>query len=236
MTDRRFLTSAAGDDPLLFIEDEEHHHLVRVMRARAGMEIEAVNGRGDWFRARLTRITASRAEAEVIERQRRERPPLNLIMAPSILKKRPMDLMLEKLCELGVDEIRPVCFTRSDGDCPATVPARWLRVASQAIKVNRRLWTTRIAPPLSLEQLLHKEPLPPARVSLEIRAERNLPREGAPPLVCLVGPPGDYTAEERRALEGAGFRPWCLNPGVLRSETAAIAAAAVLQHLLAPQS
>ncbi|MBN1197680.1 MAG: 16S rRNA (uracil(1498)-N(3))-methyltransferase, partial [Candidatus Aminicenantes bacterium] len=97
MTGRRFLCVRSADASTLIIDGEEYHHLVRVMRARAGMEIEAVNGSGDWFLARITRIFARVVEAAILKHERRERPPIRLILAPSILKKRPMDLMLEKL-------------------------------------------------------------------------------------------------------------------------------------------
>jgi len=232
MTGRRFLTDSGSDAEVLVIDGEEFHHLARVMRARPGMEMEAVNGRGDWFLAEITRMAKGRAEARVLSRKREESRPARLIMAPSILRKRPMDLMLEKLCELGVDEIRPVCFSRSDADCPGEVPDRWRRVALQAIKVNRRLRPTRILPPAELSTLLETCPAIPGRLVLEIAGPAMNPDPDATPLLCVIGPPGDFTSEESAALREAEFASWRINPGVLRTETAAIAAAAMLQRLL----
>jgi len=236
MTGRRFLTGSGSDAETLVIDGEEYHHLARVMRARRGMEIEAVNGRGDWFLARITRMVKGRAEALVLRRQREECRPTRLIIAPSILRKRPMDLMLEKLCELGVDEIRPVCFNRSDTDCLEEVPDRWRRVALQAIKVNRRLWPTRILPPTDVSALLKTCTGIPGRLVLEITGPVMDPDTDTTPLLCVIGPPGDFADEEITALKKAGFAPWRINPGVLRTETAAIAAAAMLQRLLIPGS
>jgi len=230
MTGRRFLTNSPADADTLIIAGEEYHHLVRVMRARTGMEIEAVNGCGDWFLARITRLGQGRVEAVILQRRHEEQHPARLVLAPSILKKRPMDLMLEKLCELGVDEIRPICFARSDTDCPEEIPERWLRVARQSIKVNRRLRPTRITAPQSLDSLLSGGTEMAGRVVLEITGRPVPPDLSLDPVLCVIGPPGDFTPEERTALQAAGFFPWRLNPGVLRSETAAIAAAAVLRQ------
>ncbi len=231
MTGRRFLAALSTDNHTLVIDGEEHHHLARVMRARTGMEIEAVNGLGDWFRARILRIGQQRIEAAVLQHEHEQRPPTRLILAPSVLKKRPMDLMLEKLCELGVDEIVPVRFERSDSDCAEQVPDRWQRIALQALKVNRRLWPTRIRAALSLEALIQSSSGIPARVVMEISGQ-SAPPEEQEPILCVIGPPGDFTPRELAELRGAGFRPWRINDGTLRSETAAIAAAAVfLQRL-----
>jgi 16S rRNA (uracil1498-N3)-methyltransferase len=232
MTGRRFLCVRSADTPTLIIDGEEYHHLVRVMRARTGMEIEAVNGCGDWFLARITRISARVVEAAILKHERRERAPIRLILAPSILKKRPMDLMLEKLCELGVDEIRPVCFERSDSDGPDEMPDRWQRIGLQSIKVNRRLWPTRIFAPVDLESLIQGSAAISARVVLELTGRPAVPVLDPLPILCAIGPPGDFTPKEQAVLQTAGFAAWRLNPGVLRSETAAIAAAAVLQHQL----
>ncbi|MBN1195921.1 MAG: RNA methyltransferase, partial [Candidatus Aminicenantes bacterium] len=142
------------------------------------------------------------------------------------------DLMLEKLCELGVDEIRPVCFERSDSDGPDEMPDRWQRIGLQSIKVNRRLWSTRIFTPVDLESLIQGCAAISARIVLEITGRPTAPALDPPPVLCAIGPPGDFTPKEQAVMQTAGFAPWRLNPGVLRSETAAIAAAAVLQHQL----
>ncbi|HDP93744.1 MAG TPA: 16S rRNA (uracil(1498)-N(3))-methyltransferase [Candidatus Aminicenantes bacterium] len=232
MTGRRFLCVVSNDTNTLFFDAEEHHHLVRVMRARVGMEIEAVNGCGDWFRARITRVAPRVVEAAILKHERRERPAIRLILAPSMLKKRSMDLMLEKLCELGVDEIRPVCFERNDGDCPGEIPERWQRIALQAVKINRRSWATRIFAPVDLESLIRESAAIPVRVMLEISGRPFATDPDLLPILCVIGPPGDFTPREQAELQNAGFVSRRLNAGILRSETAAITAAAVFQQQL----
>ncbi len=232
MVGRRFLTESGGDIESIVIQGEEYHHLVHVMRAGLEMDIEAVNGRGEWFRARITRITSSRVEARITERIEEPRPEARLILAPSILKKRPMDLLIEKLCELGVDEIRPLRFDRTDADFSEKTLQRWHRVAMQTLKVNRRLWMTRIHPPIPLKQLIANPPEGATRFFLDIQGSVGRITSAAIPAICVVGPPGDFSQKEHAALEEAGFTPWNINSGVLRSETATVAAAALMGHAL----
>ncbi len=149
MAERRFFSASEPIDGRLEIAGDEFHHIARVMRYRPGDELEIVNGRGRLWRGRIAAVGARSLRLEVEAAEEFPVPPPRVIVAVSLTKGHAMNWLVEKLCEMGVDEVRPLQCERTDvGWSPAQL-GRWQKMAAQALKVNRRAWLTRFAPPLS---------------------------------------------------------------------------------------
>ncbi|MGE5547155.1 MAG: 16S rRNA (uracil(1498)-N(3))-methyltransferase [Solirubrobacterales bacterium] len=212
---------------------EQSHYLANVMRAEAGEAVAVFNGRdGEWL-ARLARVAKNAAELEVERQTRPQAPEADLWLLAAPIKKERIDLVAEKAAELGASALWPV-FTRR------TVMSRVNseRLAAHMVEAAEqceRLTVPELKEPLPLERALagwdHARVLifldesgggPPIAEALAA-----LP---AGPLAVLVGPEGGFTPEERALLAGLPFaRPVSLGPRILRAETAAIAALAVVQ-------
>jgi len=230
MAERRFFSANEAVDGRVTIDGDEFHHIVRVMRYRAGDELEVINGRG---RLMVGRIEAVRGRSLQVVVERAEDfppPPLRVIIAPSLTKGHAMNWMIEKLSEMGVDEIRPLLCERTDVAWSAAQLRRWEKIAAQSLKVNRRTWLTRILPPVAPAALIAAAAALPAKVLLDIAADRKLSPPGAFPVLAVVGPPGDFTPAERQLFRAAGFLPALVNDAILKTETAALAVAAILKN------
>ncbi|MGI8754882.1 MAG: RsmE family RNA methyltransferase [Acidimicrobiales bacterium] len=207
------------DDPNLSADD--HHHLARVRRVHDGDPIVIGDGAGGWRRAVMHahRPDPTTAITVVV------RPEPALALAFALVKGAKPELVVQKLTELGIDDIRPFTAARSvvrwDESRAVGAQARLAKVARGAAMQSRRAWLPTVHPVATFASVAS---LPGA-----CRADRGgEPATLAQPLI-LVGPEGGWSDEERNvALASVG-----LGPHVLRAETAAIAAATVLGALRA---
>lgn len=217
----------SGGGPFAYVKDlaaprldaDDHHHLARVRRLRAGDELMVGDGRGRWRRARFA---DERPEA-VSEVMVVPLPAPSIAVAFALVKGAKPELVVQKLTELGVDDIRPFVAARSvvrrDADKVLGAQQRWNKVAREAAQQSRRAWLPVVHPLVGFEEV--------AAMEGACRADRH----GGPPTLdrplILIGPEGGWESDElARQLPVVG-----LGPGVLRAETAAIAAGALLAAL-----
>ena len=229
MSIRRFFSSHPLTGNILRLSSEEYHHLKNVNRAKCGDSIEVVDGQGSLFFGEIQAMKSDEALVQVKKIEKNHKPPVNIIVAPSLLKQRPMNMMIEKLTEIGVDEIRPVMFTRTDETYSQARLKKWNRIASQSLKVNKRLWLTDIYPPVSIDQIIEMSRPIKTKILLDISGQNPGNVTWQFPVIAVIGPPGDITAAEREILLKNGFTPYNINNAVLKSETAAISIGAVLK-------
>lgn len=202
----------------LVLEAHDAHHVRRVLRVRPNDEITVGDGAGRWLQCRLGTDDVLLPDGEVVSCAE-PAPPLTIAFA--LVKGSKPELAVQKLTELGIDRIVVFPAARSvaqwDTEKVERNVPRLVRVAREASMQSRRVWLPRVeyAP-----SLLDVGPL--------VLAER----EGSAPTSDLVsvaiGPEGGWTDDER-----SHFGHVELGSQVLRAETAAIAAGALLGALRA---
>lgn len=234
----------AGDDQPIELSPEESHHLLRVLRLKPGARVDVFDAGGRGYDAEVVERAGAIARLRILQahdvEQSAQLAPLNLAVA--ILKRRAMDLMIEKLSELGVDELQPLltehCVALPDIRPNEDGPARWERLAIAAAKQCGRNVPLTILTPIRLTDWLART-RPPAHTAyahfdseaptigewLRSRAGADLPRWVA------IGPEGGWSRGEVEAFRAGGFNPVRLGALTLRAETAAIAAAAACRLL-----
>jgi 16S rRNA (uracil1498-N3)-methyltransferase len=207
----------------------EGHHLARVLRLRAGEVVTAADGRGRWRPYEVSAVSGVSVRLEARAPGGIE-PVLEPVLAVAfcLTKGAKPDFTVQKLTELGVDRILPVLSARSvsrpGGARGEAVVARWRRVALEAARQCRRSRLPHIAEISALAALAGHPGLVVADPGGAAPSELGRPPGGE--LLLVVGPEGGLAREEMEALA-----PWGrlgLGPLVLRAETAALAAAAVL--------
>jgi 16S rRNA (uracil1498-N3)-methyltransferase len=216
---------AAGLPDRLTLEGDDAHHLVRVLRLRPGEVVTAADGAGTW----RPYVVAAAGELEAtgpVETEPELRP--RLAVAFALTKGDKPELAVQKLTELGVDRILPVLADRSVARPVAGRAAvqaeRWRRVAREAARQCRRARLPEVAELAPLASLAGHRGL--------VVAERggdspSIVAAGCgPELLIVVGPEGGLTDREVDVLSPR-YRLG-LGPHVLRAETAALAAAAVM--------
>ena len=208
------------------------HKLRAVLRAKLGDELRLFNGRDGEWRARLCELGKNIALAECIEQTRAPRPEPGPWLAFAPLKKDRLDMVVEKAVELGVERLIPVFTARTENR--RLKQERLVQQTIDAAEQCERLTVPEISEPLALDKLAT---IWPGDRTLMVAAERR----NAPPLATqletidgpvglLIGPEGGF---ETRELDGLLKLPISiaihLGPRILRAETAAIAALAVIQ-------
>jgi len=219
----------------VFVEDpgapvpsvEDRHHLFSVLRLRAGETVVASDGSGRWS---LCRCTGADGALEPIGAVEEEPPPavaLTVAFAP-VKGDRP-EWVVQKLTELGIDRIVPLVTERTvvrwEGQRAARARARLSRVAREAAAQSRRVWLPEIDPVVTFLQF---------RTARHEDAGLALADLGGPPptartVTVAVGPEGGWSDRER----ASGLPVVGLAAGVLRAETAAVAAGVLLGGLRA---
>jgi 16S rRNA (uracil1498-N3)-methyltransferase len=201
----------------LALTDDDEHHLARSLRLRPGELVTASDGAGAWRPTRWAG-TGLEADGDVVV----EPPPRQPLTVGFALAKgdRP-ERVVRALTELGMDVLVPLATARAvvrwEGDRADRHQARLVRVAREAAMQSRRVRLPALLPVGSIDAL--------------IQGGGALADPDGPPLslatpTVLIGPEGGWDPVERAAAPLVS-----LGPGVLRAETAAVAAGVLLSHL-----
>lgn len=213
--------------PLIFVEDLEHpvlddadlHHYQRVRRLAGGAPITISDGVGGWRPARFGSTPEPDGPIEIEAAPAR---PSTVGFVP-VKGERP-EWVVQKLTELGVDVILPLQSARSvvrwDGARAAKQLAKWQVIAREASMQSRRVRIPTVRPVTPLTDVIADRSATGPPVFAE---PGGLPLDSAVDRFVLVGPEGGWDPDE---LRGQQLR--ALPGGVLRAETAAIAAAVLL--------
>jgi 16S rRNA (uracil1498-N3)-methyltransferase len=202
------------------LDDDDRHHLGAVLRLRSGEVVSATDGRGAWRPCRYEAHGGLAADGEVI-RTSRPGPELS-VGFPPVKGDRP-EWAVQKLTEIGIDRIIILRTQRGvvrwDAGRTDHHLARLRAVVRQAVMQSRQTWVPEVSGPEDAVLLA-------ARPQVAIAARTGLPPTLAAPTV-LVGPEGGWSAEE----EAKATTLVRLGPGVLRTESAAVAAGVLLAAL-----
>jgi 16S rRNA (uracil1498-N3)-methyltransferase len=236
MTRRGFIADEVSGDRAALI-GEHANHLVRVLRARVGQDFDIATG-GVVRRGRISFVGDARVDFDLAEEISRARlAEITLVLA--IFKFDRMEWAIEKCTELGVSRIVPVIARRTDARLAAASAKRaerWQRIARQAAEQSRRAAPPEIAVPVKLaEALSWPEAL---KIVLAESEEQALLRDVVKPqtaedgIVLAVGPEGGWTEGELQSFRQSGWTSASLGGTILRAETAAMAATAVVASAL----
>jgi len=208
------------------LSPEEAHHLVQVLRLGEGAEVHLFDGKGNAARARVHRIVEGEVALRILGPEPSRESPLRITIAVSPPKGDRASFLVEKLTELGVAAIVPLETER--GSSRESLE-RWRRIAVSSCKQSGRSRVPAIEPMRSVASVLEEPGLvlaaQPGAPPLSIR--------GASEVLVLIGPEGGWSEREAAILATRGATRFGMGPRTLRTETAAVAAAAVLQYLLA---
>jgi 16S rRNA (uracil1498-N3)-methyltransferase len=213
----------------------QSRHLLSVLRLTSGAEVEVFDGRGGRFQALLTGD-----ELKIGSRLPDDRRPVDVVLVQALAKGEKMDLVVQKATELGATRIVPLASERAvirlDPPRGASRADRWRRIAEEAARQCGRADVPRIDTPTSWDGVFSVAREDRERRALLLDAgERELrlgaAARGVPKLLVVVGPEGGFSPEERARAEENGFLKVALGPLVLRTETAGLAALAVVLHV-----
>ena len=206
------------------LEGEEARYLARVVRAREREQVTASDGAGLVATLRIEQLKPALVLA--LESAREHPRPISARLLCGAPEGERGDWLVEKLGELGVTDFQPVECDR--GRWPAGRDERWERLAAAALRQSRSAWRMAIHPATGLSDAMAaaREPVRwLADPEGEAASARSPGADSA--AVAAIGPGSGFTEPERKALRGSGFEPVRLAASRLRTETAAVAVAAL---------
>jgi 16S rRNA (uracil1498-N3)-methyltransferase len=235
---RLFVDAPLGPGARVALDRAQANYLLNVLRLKPGDGVLVFNGRDGEWRARLAPEGRKAAALEVAEQAREQTPPADLLLLFAPLKHARLDYVVQKAVEMGVSSLKPV-FTRRTQASRVNIE----RMRANVVEAAEQCGV------LALPQVLAEEDLAAAVAALEpdrlvvfcdeeapvanpVDALRGL---ATPParVAVAIGPEGGFTGEERALL---GRHPalvrLSLGPRILRADTAAVAALAVVQAAL----
>lgn len=246
---RVYLDAALEPGTRVALAGSAASHVTRVLRLRAGDALTLFNGRGGEYAGSIDKSHAGEVAVAVGEQRAVEREsPLSLTLAQGVSRGERMDLVVQKATELGVSCIVPLLTERSvvrlDAQQAARKVAHWRGIAIAACEQSGRNRVPELATPQALQEFVSStggaDTSTSARHASRAGARLLLSPGAAlrlddvqPPVTqvtVLIGPEGGLSESEEELARAAGFTPVRLGPRVLRTETAAIAALALLQR------
>jgi 16S rRNA (uracil1498-N3)-methyltransferase len=240
-TPRLHTNSPLGAGMTVPLDQPQAHYLLHVMRLKAGDAVLLFNGRDGEWRARLEKPGKRTVSAKLEERTRGQTAPGDLHYWFAPLKHSRLDYMAQKAVEMGAARLQPVVTRHTQA---ARVNLERLRAnAVEAAEQCGILTLPEIGSPADLDKALSDraperllifcdedaEVKDPVAALRQARGERS----GASPLALLIGPEGGFSEDERAMLLRApNVLRLALGSRILRADTAAVAALALVQAVL----
>ena len=233
--------------PGVVLTGSEHHHLSRVVRKKQGDKVSLFTEKGENFTARIDKIEQSKTILTIIETGHQKESGMKIILAPSLVKSKALELILQKSTELGVSCFVPVVAERSVVkiiDKTKKKINRWNRIVLSASKQCGRTSPPIIEKPLPLEKFLD---IKKARVKIFLdekggeclrdfiyNPRKDNPNKIPSSMIILLGPEGGWTEKEKQDIVHHGYQAVSLGRNILRAETAAISCVAIISHFWNP--
>ncbi len=224
------------------IKGQDAKHMSKILRADVGDTLSLTDGTGMDYTGKITAIDKTCVEVELMDHNPSStESPLELTLCSGMLKHQKMDTLIKELVQLGVT--RWVPFT-----CRYAVPVpdekrmakrmdRWRTIVRESLKQCRRSKLMEVSPVVSFETLLQEAVGHTHCIAFWEKSGTPLSRltpspSGKNRAIVLVGPEGGFSSHEIDKAREAGFSSYGLGPRILRAETAALTAAALVQHFL----
>ncbi len=218
------------------LPDAAHRHAVQVLRLKKGDALRLFDGLGLEFDAVLETVSKRESAVRLLSKVAvNNESPLAITLLQGISRGERMDYALQKAVELGVTRIIPVaterCNVQLSGGRDEKRWAHWQGIVISACEQSGR----GVLPELSTVMPL-KDSLVASnqgcRLVLDPLAEKGFTAiEKQENITLLIGPEGGLSEAEIEQAQDAGFQPVCFGPRILRTETATVAALAVVQTL-----
>ncbi len=238
MHPRRFFLSSLQENQVA-LNGEEAHHLIHVLRTRIGDTVEVMDGSGKVWKGRVAQIHTDSVIVSELDLLLLDIEPSGaLVLIQSVCRADKLEWILQKTTELGVSEIRLLnaerCVVKIPEDKVQNRLERWQKIIVGAAKQSRRSTLPKVHAPAGCKEVFQSIQADLSLLFCESENQmklKNLLRNYHwKSIAFCVGPEGGWTEREHETFVEKRFQPVSLGPNVLRTETAAIAALAVLKY------
>jgi len=237
---RFFITSDQMQDGRVSFSDDQAQQIQKVLRLRPGQQVMVLDNAGWAYQVELVRVSRKETAGEVLERQPASgEPAVAVTLYQSVIKWDRFEWVLQKGTEMGVTRFVPVISGRSRLKANDTINpnkvARWQRIIVEAAEQSRRGRLPELAPAVNLAEAMAMREAEAALIPWEeaeggITIGTALASRRPRSVALFIGPEGGFSEDEVVAGRQHGIMPVSLGRRILRAETAAVVAAALVLH------
>ena len=217
-------------DPVVTLSESESSHAVRARRLREGQAVNVLNGWGLIGHGSILTLDKRAVQIKFDSHSLIPQAQCRLTIATAIPKGDRQKVMVDMLTQIGVAQIIPLQCEHSVTRYSDNLGKKWQRAAIESCKQSQNPWLPVITEPLSVEQLIaqkkrnivYADAGGQSMSSLCQNFEDNVETD----LVVIIGPEGGLSENEVKALDSNNILPISLGNNILRTEAAAITAAA----------
>ena len=214
------------------LSKEHTHYVVNVMRLKRGSNINFFNKNGEWL-AEIVFLDRGRVEVKFLNKLKEPTKNSNIELAICLVKKSPMDTILQKATELGVSKIIPIVSERTE--VKELNFERANRIVVEATEQSNQLIPPQISEITKLKDFLKDLSGSSKLLFADVNSKDKLKAEAlkeAKNLSVLIGPEGDFSPSERELiLSNSNAVPFTISRNILRSDTAVISAISLVNFI-----
>jgi 16S rRNA (uracil1498-N3)-methyltransferase len=214
------------------LSKEHTHYVVNVMRLKRGSNINFFNKDGEWL-SEIVFLDRDRVEVKFLNKLKEPTKNSNIELAICLVKKSPMDTILQKATELGVSKIIPIVSERTE--VKELNFERANKIVVEATEQSNQLIPPQISEVTKLRDYLKNLDDSSKLLFADVNSKENLKTEvlkEAKTLSILIGPEGDFSPSERELiLANSNVVPFTISRNILRSDTAVISAISLVNFI-----
>ncbi len=220
---------------------KQAHQIRDVLRLKSGEHIIVLDNEGFEYETALTEITGKEIKGRIVEKRKvKDRPRVKITLYQSMPAREKLEWLLQKCTEVGVAGFVPVITERSivrDCKIKASKMDRWRQIVQEAAEQSQRGRMPEVSPPVTFEKAIEEIDGYGCKLIASPAAESSNLRDCLKGFNCgeaalFVGPEGGFTKDEVKLCIEKGARAFSLGKQILRTETAAVVASALILYEL----
>ncbi len=213
------------------LSKEHTHYVANVMRLKRGSNINFFNKEGEWV-SEIVFLEKDRIEVKFLNRVKKSAQPSSMELAICLVKKNPMEIILQKATELGVVKITPIISDRTE--VKELNLERAKKIVIEATEQSNQLSPPEISNITKLKDFINNLNETNKLFFADINSKEKLKKEDIKAdnlKTILIGPEGDFTPNERKMiLENKNTISFSLSKNILKTETATISALSLVSY------
>ena len=228
---RLYYPNSIVENTTSLLSKEHTHYVANVMRLKRGSNINFFNKGGEWV-SEIVFLEKDRIEVKFLNRLKKSVQTSSMELAICLVKKNPMEIILQKATELGVVKITPIISERTE--VKELNLERAKKIVIEATEQSNQLSPPEISKITKLKDFVNNLNETSKLFFADINSKDKLIKEdikGDNLKTILIGPEGDFTPNERKMiLENKNTIPFSLSKNILKTETATISALSLVSY------
>ena len=214
------------------LSKEHTHYVTNVMRLKRGSYVNFFNNEGEW-ESEIVFLDKDRVEVKFLKKVKESQKKNKIEHAVCLVKKNPMEMILQKSTELGVSKIIPIISERTE--VKELNQDRAKKIAIEATEQSNQMLPPEILEVTKLKYFLENLSINTKLLFADVNTKNNLRSDdikGFESLCILIGPEGDFSPSERQLiLSVSKVAPFSMSKNILRTETAVISAISLVNFI-----